>query len=242
MHPALERQMATWGEFRKLFPVTHDGHELLASRDETNNNRYTGDVLIEGGNLIGWELSDPINGQEHSNVWDQGRESAILDAIAPRRQETYGCFRRLNPDLAELIRRSDPEAAVRRETPRALALDLLDRIPPGTRKEDFLPLVTAVLQYLCGRQGEALDRDEAAASFAIAGEQLRYLEDFRRLTGRDFDAATDRVTRAEVDALPVFPQPPAPPVEYECLECGATYSTPDPIEPGGMGCRRCNGR
>lgn len=32
----------------------------------------------------------------------------------------------------------------------------------------------------------------------------------------------------------------AGPAEFECLECGAVYSDPSKIEPGGMGCIRCS--
>jgi hypothetical protein len=222
------------------FRVEFRGFSIGAER--SNGGRYTGVIEIEDGSEVGLEVWDRReDGSEHSNVWDHGCDSAILDAIAPRRAERYGNFRRILPELADAICAADPAAEARRNSPRQLALDLADRVPAGTRKEDFLPFVTAVLQHLCDRQRGALGRDEAAASFAIAGEQLQYLADFRRLTGRDFDPASDQVTRAEVDALPPVPRAPSAAPEYKCLECGAVYDRPEHVEAGGMGCDRCNG-
>jgi DNA-directed RNA polymerase subunit RPC12/RpoP len=152
-------------------------------------------------------------------------------------------FRRLQAPRREAyarVRAALAEAESRRAEARRAALEMAERVPAGTRKEDFLPFVTAVLQHFAAAQGVALEHDEAAASFAIASEQLQYLADFRRLTGRDFDPARDIVTRAEVEALPVTPPAPPAPVVYECLECGAAFDEPGHVESGGMGCDRCN--
>lgn len=231
------------------FRVEFEGLSIGAERDTTNGNRYTGIVEIEDGQAICWELGDPVDDHSPSNVWDHdffgsgSKGSAILDRIAPYTKDrlTPNTFRRIAPELAAAIRAADPTAEARRNSPRQLALDLAERVPAGVRKEDFLPFVTAVLQYLGAAQGQALDRDEPAASFGIAGEQIRYLADFRRLAGRDFDPTADRVTRAEVDALPITPRSPAPDPRHECLECGAVFDEPGHIEGGGMGCVRCNG-
>jgi hypothetical protein len=151
-----------------------------------------------------------------------------------------GKFVRMRPEIAATIVASLRPLIARADDPKLIAKEAARRVPTGTSKEDFLPFVTAVLRYLDRSQSRAMDRDEAAASFAVAGEQVRYREDFRRLTGREFDPATDRITWAEIEALPVTPPVPPSPYVEECLECGATYGSPGHVEPGGMGCDRCN--
>ena len=85
------------------------------------------------------------------------------------------------------------------ERTRRLALAALERVPAGTIKEDHLPFVQAVLQYLDARQGEAFAADSMAQSFAIANEQLMYFSEFRRLAGRQWDRRGDAITLEEIE-------------------------------------------
>lgn len=123
-----------------------------------------------------------------------------------------------------------------------IALLAATRVPAGTRKDAFLPFVRAALGHFDAAQDAALHYDDTATSFSVANEQLAYREAFKKLTGREYDAVADKITRAEIEVLPVSPPSPPHPVVYECLECGATYPPEQAhlIDAGGMGCARCN--
>lgn len=55
-----------------------------------------------------------------------------------------------------------------------------------------------------------------------------------------FDEASTLFDERGLLRVEDIPSAPAPSIVYECLECGANYSTPGQVEPGGMGCVRCN--
>ena len=197
------------------------------------------------------------SGREHSmevtrygsgtvwNAWDDlpAGDLELADRLAPFTPDVYTpgqSFRRPHPELVAAVWAAHPATEW---NPRRIAFEALERVPHGTKKEDFLPFVRAVLGHLDGRQARALDADELAPSFALAGDQLKYRADFLRLAGREFDPAADAITRAEVEAIPVPPPLPPEPIEWivECWECGATYPADQAhkVEDGGMGCARC---
>lgn len=213
-----------------------------------HGDRICGGVRFPSGKSRGYEVSR-FKGKYYSNIWGvddaaglTAEDVAVLDRLFPVTpdENTPNSFRRARQDFAAAVWAAVPEGAW---TARSAALEAANRVPVGMQKEDWLPFVTATLHYFDESQGEAIERDETAASFALADQQIRYLADFRRLTGRDFDPEADRVTREEIESHPVTPPAPSRPTpDVECLECGATYPPQKAhlIDAGGMGCVRCN--
>jgi DNA-directed RNA polymerase subunit RPC12/RpoP len=147
-------------------------------------------------------------------------------------------FVRLRPEVGAAIVASLGPVIAGAKDSRLLALLASERVPGDTRKEDWLPFVRAALTFWSEVESEGFDSDAPAQAFAGTGQRLEYQADFRRLTGRDWTPA-DAISASEVLAFAKVDRPAATP-QYECLECGATFDSPEYIEPGGMGCDRCN--
>ncbi len=87
------------------------------------------------------------------------------------------------------------------ENAKAATLLVVDKVPTGTVKEDFLPYVRAALTYWGRVQQKALDDDNTRASFQAAEQQIKFFREFEKLTGRKFDLATDAATLEEIESL-----------------------------------------
>lgn len=93
----------------------------------------------------------------------------------------------LKPEVARAVYQSLLPRIERSGDLKTRALVEAGRVPAGVRKEEHLPFVEAVLRWLDAEQAEALEADNTAHSFRVAGEQLQYRDDYERLTGRKWE-------------------------------------------------------
>lgn len=192
------------GAINNARSITHQGVRLTVEYEEIGD-RVIGFMTTPSGVSVSYEIYRSRPGGTHSNLWSHGDNNfcgpgdhAAADRLFPFVPGEFGTFRRATPDL---IAATWAAVAQEARTPRNLAQEAARRVTDGTRKEDWLPFVTAVLQWLTLELCEAFDRDDTGATFDLEGERVKYLADFRRLTGRDFDREADAVTWEEIEAL-----------------------------------------